>query len=205
MAKAHLYMKYSMAPDKVVTVRLANDISEEYPPERCNGCWESIGSTVETISQTLENSKPGSKFPLFHRIGGETPISILEVSLFEKELERIREELKKLPLSESRLVKFKNGKAQVSQITSRELKSHNGCYCNGTKAKNLYESFKSPIDIHMEMCKLAKKTGTGLSWKIVAHTLVTGNGGGVKVAKPQAKLVKAAKPATKARKTVTRS
>jgi len=170
MAKIHNYTKYVKEPDKVVMVRLSDDETSDNLMDQCNGCWQAIGSTMETISQNLENSRPGSKFPLFHRIGSETPISRLEVSLFENELKTIRKELKKLPLSDSRLVIFKkNGKAVVRQISDEQLSEFKGYYSPESKpASNLYESFRLPIDLHARMCRQARKKETGLAWNVVS-------------------------------------
>jgi hypothetical protein len=169
MAKMHAYTKFLEHPGKIVALSLSDDESEQFTEEQSNGSWRQISCVVETISQTLENSRPGSKFPLFHRIGGEVPVSTLEVDLLEAELDRIKSGLVKLPLSESRLVKFKNGKANVRTITPAELKNFKGAYSSkeAPAAKNLYESVRPMIDLHKKMCKVAKKSKTGLKWHIV--------------------------------------
>lgn len=186
MAKVHTYTKFVEEPNKVVTVHLASeDEPGSFSENQASGNWKELGSCVETISQTLENSRPGSKFPLFHRIGGETPISKLEVDLLAGELNKIKTALKKLPLSESRVVRFRKGKADVKQVNEKDLANFRGTFQSKEDpiAKNLYESFKKPIDLHLKMCKEAKKASTGLHWRVVESRKVKKN------AKPRAAAV----------------
>jgi len=171
MAKLHNYMKYVNEPKKVVALHLSDDNTEQSTELQNIGCWQKIGTVLETISQLLETSRPGSKFPLFHRIGGEIPISRLEVSLFENELKSIKTELKKLPLSDTRNVRFtRKGKAEIKVLDDKKLSEFKGTYHEGddsTAAKNLYESFKPVVDMHSKFCRQAKKKDIGLTWRIL--------------------------------------
>jgi len=172
MAKLHNYMKYINEPKKAVALHLSDDISEYSTDIQIIGCWQKIGTLLETISQLLESSRPGSKFPLFHRIGGEIPISRLEVSLFENELKSIKSELKKRPLSETRVVRFtRKGKAEITIIDSKKLEGFKGTYVadDEVKATNLYESFRLVVDMHNKLCRQAKKKNVGLTWRVMEN------------------------------------
>jgi hypothetical protein len=168
MAKLHNYMKYIKEPKQVVALHLSDDVSETSTELQSIGCWQKIGTMLETVSQLLESSRPGSKFPLFHRIGGEIPISRLEVSLFENELKSIKTELKKLPVSETRMVRFtRKGKAEITKIDEKKLATHKGVYVldEDKDASNLYESFRPVVDMHNKLCRQAKKKDIGLTWR----------------------------------------
>ena len=119
MAKLHNYLKFIKETKKVVAVHLSDDLSEISLISQSIGDWQTIGTVLETVSQLLENTRPGSKFPLFHRIGGEIPISRLEVTLFEGELKTIKSELKKLQISQTRIVRFtRKGKVALPENNS---------------------------------------------------------------------------------------